>query len=302
MPIRRIGYILSPKKMKHTRFDTFNVVGQQYGMEFVPLDLNESFEKQGPFVAILNKVAHIILAKNRGDSQAEQTWNTIENLIQAYPSIPWIDSPYSTLALLSRETTLNHLMDQYRKQLPTPDFKIPPYVIVHPNNNKYKNSLKQLQFPVLCKPVLAAEAPESHHMHLIWSSMTSQFIDHDGVIIKVYVADDWFDIEARPSMANTESIAHSQRSNQKMPTQFGQATATTTPVTKDIINDLKVDVNLPDTIWQEKLQMIDRERVHRIAIAIGKALSMSLFGFDIVIDANNHHDYYVVDVNYFPSK
>jgi hypothetical protein len=47
-------------------------------MEFVPIDLNESFEKQGPFAAVLHKVTHIILAKNRGDSKAEQTWKIIE--------------------------------------------------------------------------------------------------------------------------------------------------------------------------------------------------------------------------------
>lgn len=42
------------------------------------------------------------------------------------------------------------------------------------------------------------------------SMVIQQFINHDGVIIKVYVADDWFNIEARPSIANSGSLLHSQ--------------------------------------------------------------------------------------------
>jgi hypothetical protein len=44
------------------------------------------------------------------------------------------------------------------------------------------------------------------------------------------------------------------------------------PVTKDIINYLPVDVDIPDIVWQKKFQMIDQERIHRIATAIGKSL------------------------------
>ncbi|RKP24022.1 inositol-tetrakisphosphate 1-kinase [Syncephalis pseudoplumigaleata] len=139
-------------------------------------------------------------------------------------------------------------------------------------------------------------------------TLVQQFIDHDGIIFKVYVADDWMSIEARPSMANAQSLPLPQNmysfDSQRIPTRFCPM-STSTAIGgggNDGTTYLGVQPHLDETIWQEKLRAIDRDRIRRIASVIGGALSISLFGFDVIVDAKHGHDYYVVDVNYFPSK
>ncbi|KAI9599434.1 inositol-tetrakisphosphate 1-kinase [Syncephalis fuscata] len=332
VPRRRVGYILSPKKTVNIKFDKINRVShgskrnynRERGFEF-------TIRGARPFVAILHKATHILLSANRGESKAKQYWQTIENLVRDYPTIVWIDPPSSLITILSRESTLNALIECQQQQQQQQsgsalDFKVPPYKVINPincnNEHTLNDHLARLRFPVICKTVLASESPESHYMSLVWSpddiqigSTTSntessnqstrliiqepmiiqEFIDHGGIIFKVYVADDWLNINARPSMMDASSYSASQNmlkfDSQELPKKFISPSD----------NTHLLLILLFILIWQQRLQSVDQERIRRIANVLSKLLSITLFGFDVII-ASSNNDYYVVDVNYFPGK
>lgn len=163
-----------------------------------------------------------------------------------------------------------------------------------------------------------------------------QFIPHDGVLVKVYVIDGTPHVSTRPSLKNipreNQGWINNNNGNytqhiltilldkaipfdsQKLPKAFGQASQDVA-----IASDLGVEQRaIESRIDLERIQKITN-RLHRELVrqlpqktdrscARGRAYKMhawmqglTLFGFDVLLESATGA-YYIVDVNYFPSR
>ncbi|KAI8349466.1 inositol-tetrakisphosphate 1-kinase [Choanephora cucurbitarum] len=168
-----------------------------------------------------------------------------------------------------------------------------------------------IQFPAMCKRRTACSSTEAHQMTLIPSErgmlqlqkyygdedsvILQEFIQHDGVIVKVYVADGQITASTRPSFKNldqTGEVVHFD--SQTLPKHFE---------TKNELSDGLDRVFLrsdPEDIHLHKEALLDMDRLQMIADSLYHQLGLTFFGFDVLLQAQTNA-YYVVDVNYFPS-
>ncbi|KAI8344830.1 inositol 1, 3, 4-trisphosphate 5/6-kinase-domain-containing protein [Chlamydoabsidia padenii] len=117
--------------------------------------------------------------------------------------------------------------------------------------------------------------------------VVQKFIQHDGVIIKVYVIDRQIYVSTRPSFMNlTKETDMVYFDSQKLPKQFG---ATIETDLRHYISDTMV-----------KQDILNHEKLRQIGASLQGQLGLTFFGFDVLLETGTN-DYYIVDVNYFPS-
>ena len=155
-----------------------------------------------------------------------------------------------------------------------------------------------VQFPVVCKTVVACGDIRTHNMALVFNErqllqviqsteqeiplpiVAQQFVNHGAVLHKAYVIGENIVVQQRPSLRNL-SLDEPQiirfNSQYKLPEEL-------------IANE--VDAS--------KAEPIDSAIFHQITQVLSQALELQLFGFDIVQD-NVTGKFYIVDANYLPS-
>ncbi|KAI8370397.1 inositol-tetrakisphosphate 1-kinase, partial [Radiomyces spectabilis] len=189
------------------------------------------------------------------------------------------------------------------------------------------SSVDQLQFPVICKRRSACSSTEAHQMTVIPTLadlhhiqgygdtepvILQDFIPHDGVIVKVYVIDGKMHISTRPSFKNT--CTDSGKSSKKRKTgkfhsrvlihfdsqQLPKTFADEPP--NDISKDLQQCLLTQDKnhMHEIKEQALDYERLQKITDCLWENLGLTFFGYDILLKSESN-EYYICDVNYFPS-
>ncbi|ORY98573.1 inositol-tetrakisphosphate 1-kinase [Syncephalastrum racemosum] len=180
------------------------------------------------------------------------------------------------------------------------DFKVPTTLAYTSIRDAQRERPDAIRFPVICKRRSACSSVEAHQMCLIPSRQAmsavsdfdsplvlQEFIEHDGILIKVYVADGELYISTRPSFKNlsTQTTSPIYFDSQTLPKQFG----------------LPNDVDMPwlcQHLPQEPT--LDRARLQRIASCLQEQLGLTFYGFDVLLQYHTGV-HYVVDVNYFPS-
>ncbi|KAI8980978.1 inositol-tetrakisphosphate 1-kinase [Pilobolus umbonatus] len=184
-----------------------------------------------------------------------------------------------------------------------PLFYIPKSIVLD------KNKKIDIKFPTLCKRITACSSREAHQMILIPSVkdislirkyikddpvMLQEFIQHDGVIVKVYVADGEISATTRPSFKNLDHNADIVYfDSQRIPKSFEDIEAT-----EDIDRIfLRSD---PGGIHGHKEALLDKGKLQAIANSLYNQLGLTFFGFDVLLQSDTNA-YFVVDVNYFPS-
>ncbi|KAI8876115.1 hypothetical protein K501DRAFT_56879 [Backusella circina FSU 941] len=166
-----------------------------------------------------------------------------------------------------------------------------------------------IQFPALCKRRTACSSKEAHEMVLVPNSIgmmklnhyfkddpviLQEFVQHDGVIVKVYVADGHITASTRPSFKNlspTGDIVHFD--SQALPKTFDTAA----PLEEGLEEVfLRMD---PNGVHIHKEAILDLNILKRMTDSLQERLGLTFFGFDVLIESGTQR-YYIVDVNYFP--
>ncbi|KAI8642091.1 inositol-tetrakisphosphate 1-kinase [Parasitella parasitica] len=174
----------------------------------------------------------------------------------------------------------------------------------------------EISFPTMCKRRTACSSTEAHQMTLIPSVqrmsqmephvkndavMLQEFIQHDGVIVKVYVADGKISASTRPSFKNLDShgdVVHFD--SQTLPKSFETKIELSHDLDKVF---LRSD---PNEIHLYKESLLDDSKLQKIADCLHLFffffffLGLTFFGFVFFLQSQTN-DYFVVDVNYFPS-
>ncbi|CAO3608587.1 unnamed protein product [Mucor hiemalis] len=246
----------------------------------------------------------------RGDTEAAESFARFKKYSKEHPNVIVIDAWSNIQKVLDRMLLYHHtqLCAAQETMDGKPLFHVPKSIAldsIDDWNNKF-----DITFPTMCKRRTACSSTEAHQMILIPSPqgmsqiekyvkkdsvMLQQFIQHDGVIVKVYVADGQISASTRPSFKNLDhdgEVVHFD--SQTLPKSFETEIELSDNLDKVFLRSDPTDIHI------HKEALLDNARLQKIADSLHCQLGLTFFGFDVLLESKTNA-YYVVDVNYFPS-
>jgi inositol-1,3,4-trisphosphate 5/6-kinase / inositol-tetrakisphosphate 1-kinase len=306
----KIGYLLLEKKQAKTNWAAFLKMGADRGHTVSPvsIDLDNDVAEQaqstvgGDFDVVLAKFTDYLVLSEAGDVRAIaqiERWQGYEaSLKEKGHAMAVIDSVDAQLQMLSRRA-LSVLLDQVIDEVAALAHPVqaPKYVVVDEGGgaDEFEQKLRSavgnsdVQFPVVAKPVQACGSVESHLMGIVFSLdalasggfeaplLVQEYFNHDAVVFKAFVLDDYFDVVARSSLRNFDLSA----SNETVK-----------------FDSQGINQNI-DASQLGKHVHPPRELIAALVAAIHRHLGLSLFGFDVIQNVATKR-WGVIDVNFFP--
>ncbi|XP_020580782.1 inositol-tetrakisphosphate 1-kinase 5 [Phalaenopsis equestris] len=281
-----IGYALAPKKIQSFIQPSLVNLARERGVDLVPIDTNRPLSAQGPFDCVIHKIC--------GEDWREQLKEYAEN----NPFVPIIDHPDAIERLHNRISML-----QVVSELEIPQeketFGIPSQIVVYDSMFlSDSRAVAALRFPVIAKPLVADGSAKSHKMSLVYHRdgllklkpplVLQEFVNHGGVIFKVYVVGDYVKCVKRKSLPDVSlekldgaegSLSFSQVSNMTAQDRTQE----------EYYESMRLEAELPPLSF-----------LTDIARGLRRAMRLNLFNFDVIRDSNSGNHYFVIDINYFP--
>ncbi|EXB29144.1 Inositol-tetrakisphosphate 1-kinase 1 [Morus notabilis] len=276
-----IGYALQSNKVKTFIRPSLLDHAAHNGIVLVTIDPTLPLTDQAPFHCILHKVY-------------DQNW--IQNLREfttKSPTTVIVDPPDRIQRLHNRIS----MLDAVNRVRITEKFDlgVPEQVAITDSDELKKKKDLELKFPAIAKPLEANGTAASHEMFLVFNAdglekilkesknamVVQVFVNHGGVVFKVYVVGDrHVKCVKRRSMPDISPEDHGDSDGGVMP--FSQISNS---------ND-EVNLNL------KEVEMPPDEIVEEVARSLREELGLRLFNFDLIRDCNGK--YFVIDINYFP--
>ncbi|XP_021725847.1 inositol-tetrakisphosphate 1-kinase 1-like [Chenopodium quinoa] len=281
-----VGYALPPKKVDSILNPSLLTYAKSHAVDFIPIDVNQPLIHQGPFDCVLHKIY-------------DDDWsNQLLDFASKNPSIPIIDSPTAIQRLHDRismlEAVENLVIPSSTEETAAmvPSVGIPKQVLLRDEDEIENLGLK---FPVIAKPLVANGSIKSHQMSLVFNSnglkklknqtpiVLQEFVNHGGVLFKVYVAGKNVRCVQRKSLPDFD-------------------------VTVDHFEDVMPFSQISNLPTSEKQQLVDNvamppmEFVNGLASALREGAQLNLFNFDLIRDGSESSGvkYLIIDINYFP--
>lgn len=286
-PRYAIGYALAPKKQQSLIQPSLVAQAAAQGMDLVPVDASRPLAEQGPF--------HLLIHKLYGDDWRAQ----LVAFAARHPAVPVVDPPHAIdrlhnrISMLQVVSELDHAADQ------DTTFGIPSQVVVYDAAALADSGLlAALRFPLIAKPLVADGTAKSHKMSLVYHReglaklrpplVLQEFVNHGGVIFKVYVVGGHVTCVKRRSLPDVspEDDASAQGS-----VSFSQVSNLPTERTAE---EYYGEKSLEDAV------MPPAAFINQIAGGLRRALGLQLFNFDMIRDVRAGDRYLVIDINYFP--
>ncbi|KAF7829209.1 inositol-tetrakisphosphate 1-kinase 1-like [Senna tora] len=283
----RVGYALASKKQNSFIQDSLLSLAQSRGIDLVRVDTQRSLLDQAPFDCVLHKLY--------GDDWKRQ----LREFKAQYPNAVILDSPEAIERLHNRISMLqavSELTIEDRDET----FGIPKQIVIYDSETLFdRQAWETLKFPVIAKPLVADGSAKSHKMALVYNHeslnklkppiVLQEFVNHGGVIFKVYVVGQYVRCVKRKSLPDVSEdklavsedlLAFSQVSNL---------------ATNERIDDMYYKMmHLDDT------EMPPVSFITEIARGLRHAMKLNLFNFDVIRDSRFGNRYLIVDINYFP--
>lgn len=181
-----IGYYLSRKKLSKLRFDQFLQLCKHFHIDTIELT-HDYFER------INTRIPELIIHKLEDDIISRTLYEKIRLL------------PKTSTIILDEFDSISKLLNRYEQysilNSNQKSYIVPPFICVTNDDNQLmiENMLinNQILFPIMCKPI-QAHGEKSHDMKIIFDiqhlndidkpCVLQQFIDHDGILFKVFAS------------------------------------------------------------------------------------------------------------------
>jgi inositol-1,3,4-trisphosphate 5/6-kinase/inositol-tetrakisphosphate 1-kinase len=294
---------------------------EKHGVRFEVWDPTVPVDKQPKFDVIVHKLTEELC--NTEEAGETTQVNTIDKIaclgeyLAANPTCKIIDPIAAVLRVMSREVTCKTIAEITENKSARCDIRQPAWFVTKEWNAASIIDLMRrnnIDFPVICKPVVGCGTPSSHQLVIAVSQeglalqlstkgtrrdglLVQKFHNHGGYFLKVYVIDDDVMVFKRPSLPNLSSP---QLRSIEFDSRFAY------PTIDDFLPDNSITT---ETVMQARggkgfgdpLPALD-DKLRSVASAIRKEFGLSLFGFDVIVPCDGDgEEILVVDVNYFPS-
>lgn len=285
-----VGYALLQKKQRSFIQVSLLNLAKERGIDLIRIDTDKPLVDQGPFDCVLHKL--------NGDDWRKQ----LKDYSVRNPSAVVIDSPDAIQRLHNRISMLEVVSDIEAEEVidgESASFGTPKQTVIY-EQEKLKDPTswgEGLKFPVIAKPLVADGSAKSHKMSLIFSSegldklkpptVLQEFVNHGGVIFKVYVVGGYVKCVKRKSLAD---ISDEKLGGLQGSLSFCQ------------VSNLSPHAKNDDTYYKilEDAEMPPMSLITIIARGLRRAMKLHLFNFDVIRDTRVGNRYLVVDINYFP--
>ncbi|KAL6642627.1 hypothetical protein ACP70R_020808 [Stipagrostis hirtigluma subsp. patula] len=285
-----IGYALAPKKQQSFIQPSLVARAAARGMDLVPVDASRPLAEQGPF--------HLLIHKLYGDDWRAQ----LEAFAARHPGVPVVDPPHAIDRLHNRISMLQVVSELDHAHAPLDaahTFGIPSQVVVYDAAALADSGLlAALRFPLIAKPLVADGTAKSHKMSLVYHReglrklrpplVLQEFVNHGGVIFKVYVVGGHVTCVKRRSLPD---VSPEDDASAEGSVSFSQVSNLPTERTAE---EYYGEKSLEDAV------MPPAAFVNEIAGGLRRALGLQLFNFDMIRDVRAGNRYLVIDINYFP--
>ncbi|XP_071709564.1 inositol-tetrakisphosphate 1-kinase 5-like [Rutidosis leptorrhynchoides] len=277
----RVGYALPTRKIDTFMVESFINYAKERGIDFIPIDVSKPLIEQGPFDCIIHK-----LYGNEWDLN-------LENFSVNHPNATIIDHPSAIHRLHNRISMLEPVT-----QLNIPKLNIPKQILIQDSQSlKSFDTQSNFGFPIIVKSILADGSPTAHNMSLALNReglttgleieppmVLQQFVNHGGIVFKVYVANEYVKCVKRRSLPDI-----SIETMEKMALDSGGVMS---------FSQISGGVIVDESDY-EKVSMPETEFLDEVAKGLRFAIGLHLFNFDMIKD-DKSDGYLVVDINYFP--
>ncbi|GLE06929.1 hypothetical protein PINS_up016710 [Pythium insidiosum] len=307
-----VGVIFPAKKIGHLR----NVLHEHRdSVRFVLIDLHDDAlrspqdiaSKYGSLHVVLHKLAHEMVFARLGDDAAARRLALMTEYAAQHPEVAIVDPIDSVQLLTDRHDACRMLQRlQQSSRAGGVAFNVPPFRVVQ-SPTDFQALLMAVDagetaLPLICKSVEACATDRSHMMTVItkrsdlqqldFPVIYQEFINHSGRLFKGYVLGEIINVAERRSLPNlragdTRSLAFNTQEQYPTAQDFDAGSSTASSSSSSATNA---------SLSQE----IIFEAVRAIGQRIREELRLSLFGFDVIV-SDATREYFVIDVNYFPS-
>ncbi|XP_071081475.1 inositol-tetrakisphosphate 1-kinase-like [Haliotis cracherodii] len=295
--MKRLGYWFSEKKTKKLNLPEHELDFRAAGIELVQLDVNHPLDEQGPFDAILHKLADLQAHADAGYTMAQQQLANVKDYITSHPECIVIDPLPSMVNLLDRYNQYKMVQESSLFQQDS-DVFMPTFVELTSSDldtNRRKLSEAQVTYPIVCKPSIAHGSKLSHKMAIVFTEaglsdlvfpcVAQSFINHNALLFKIYAVGDKYYIAERPSLKNFYAGDHK--------TIFFD----THNVSKRGCSHYLTILDKAD-MERSPLEP-DKEKLCDLGSKIRQVFDHDLFGVDVIMDCNTKR-YAIIDINSFP--
>ncbi|MCL7042831.1 hypothetical protein MKW94_002520 [Papaver nudicaule] len=187
----------------------------------------------------------------------------------------------------------------------TATFGIPKQIVVKDFDSLVNVNVVEgleLKFPVIAKPLVVDGSAESHKLSLVYNRdglskleapvVLQEFVNHGGVIFKVYVVGDYVKCVKRKSLPDVSEEQLGRVDLEESCVAFSQISNKTSEADS---GGMSTEVKrIEDAVMPPDGLITD------IARGLGKAMGLHLFNFDVIRDSRIGNHYVVIDINYFP--
>ncbi|CAN1223650.1 Inositol-tetrakisphosphate 1-kinase 1 [Linum grandiflorum] len=276
-----VGYAMAPEKVTTFIQPSFLQYAAARGINLVAVDTSKPLAEQGPFDCVVHKLY-------------DDDWKLqLESFAARYPDSAIVDPLHAVEKLHSRVSMLlvKLLLEPHHHLR----LEIPRQVVISSLEELKLSSnevIKELGFPVIAKPLLANGTFLSHKMYQIFDKqglddlkdsetplVIQEFVNHGGVIFKVYVAGGHVQCVQRKSLPD---ISNDKLDVLKGSIPFAQISSSSSDE-KDVAFEMP-----PEGFMEE------------VARGLKEEMGINLFNFDVIRDARDENRYLVIDINYFP--
>ncbi|OEL22673.1 Inositol-tetrakisphosphate 1-kinase 3 [Dichanthelium oligosanthes] len=238
------------------------------GILFVAIDHKRPLSDQGPFDIVLHKEYR-----------------------ETHPEVTVLDPPGAIAHLLDRQSMLQEvseldLTDRYGK------VRVPKQLFVNTDPLSIPAAVTRagLSLPLVAKPLVA----KSHELSLAYdpTSLTKlepplvlqEFVNHGGVMFKVYIVGDAIRVVRRFSLPNVDE---GDLSNNAGVFRFPRVSCAAASA-----DDADLDPCVAELPPRPLLEILARE--------LRRRLGLRLFNIDMIREHGTRDRFYVIDMNYFP--
>lgn len=285
-----IGYALAPKKQNSFIRDSLVTLARSRGIELVRVDLDRSLADQGPFDCVLHKLY--------GDDWKRQ----LQEFQTLNPNALILDAPDAIERLHNRISMLQ-VVSELRVDDRTETFGIPKQIVIYDKETLSDcQAWESLKFPVIAKPLVADGSAKSHKMALVFSHgalnklkppiVLQEFVNHGGVIFKVYVVGEHVRCVKRKSLPDVSEDKVLGVSEDLL--SFSQVSNL---ANRETVND---DMYYQMMHLDDTTEMPPQAFIVDIASGLRRAMKLNLFNFDVIRDSRYGNRYLIIDINYFP--
>ncbi|XP_058084886.1 inositol-tetrakisphosphate 1-kinase 1-like [Magnolia sinica] len=278
-----IGYALAPKKQQSFIQQSLVNLARDRGIDLIRIESDRPLVDQGPFDCILHKLS--------SDGWKSQ----LQEYATKNPGVFIIDPPDAIQRLHNRISMLQ-VVSEIQVPQEHETFGIPKQIVMYDSATLLDPG--GLRFPVIAKPLVADGSARSHKMLLVYNRdgliklrppiVLQEFINHGGVIFKVYVVGDYVKCVKRKSLPD---VSEEKLDSSEGSLSFSQVS--------NVTPQERTDENY-SYLHLEDAEMPPLSFITDIARGLRQAMGLHLFNFDVIRDVKVGNRYLVIDINYFP--